>query len=744
LAEAESAPWRLAGRRWPWLAAVAAAATAGLLGVTSPAAWGHAAFLESQPDAGSRLESGPGEIRLEFTEPLNQALTKATLLDASTGEEVPAEVVTGEEKQLIVRPRERLGRAAYEVDWQTVSTVDGHTLEGSFGFGVRTAPTVTEQVVEESPLARDGWMRIGLRALLYATLFFFAGGVFNAALLAGRSEPGAWLVPRGVRPLLERAGRNPDAETDRVWARTLEVGWVALGASVGVALGEASDAGGGLTAQAVSDFLLSNGAGLARVGTVAAIALALILARSMRVAAAVAAALAFLTITLSGHANSAEPRSWAVLTDWIHLVAAAVWIGGIAQIAIAWLPAIRGLDAESRLAVIGSVLTRFGRVALPAFLVVATTGLTNALIQLGHVSALWETPYGRVLSVKIVLVGLIALASYGHALRLRPRLLAANPHPPERIERRHWRLLGIEPWLGFGAILAVAALVAFPLPPSQVGEADEAEAAASCDPCPQPKAAANQLAVAEQAGSRIAALWLRRGDGGLSGTLRLLDSNERPVEDPVELDGAELEDCGEGCWRFVLGDPERRLLATVEDQDAEHRVVVPARWEEGGSMRAERLLSRAQRAMRALHTVRTDESLTSGIRGFSVDTTYRFEAPDRMAYRTSSGNRTVAIGERGYSSNDGGPFKPGAFGADGFQLDAFFRWTIYGRSVRWLDANRRVARIILYDEATPVWYRLTIDRRTDRIVRERMITGGHFMTRRYYAFNQPLRITRPR
>jgi hypothetical protein len=339
---------------------------------------------------------------------------------------------------------------------------------------------------------------------------------------------------------------------------------------------------------------------------------------------------------------------------------------------------------------------------------------------------------------------LIALASYGHALRLRPRLLAANPHPPERIERRHWRLLGIEPWLGFGAILAVAALVAFPLPPSQVGEADEAEAAASCDPCPQPKAAANQLAVAEQAGSRIAALWLRRGDGGLSGTLRLLDSNERAVEDPVELDGAELEDCGEGCWQFVLGDPERRLLATVEDQDAEHRVVVPARWEEGGSMRAERLMSRAQRAMRALHTVRTDESLTSGIRGFSVDTTYRFEAPDRMAYRTSSGNRTVAIGERGYSSNDGGPFKPGAFGADGFQLDAFFRWTIYGRSVRWLDANRRVARIILYDEATPVWYRLTIDRRTDRIVRERMITGGHFMTRRYYAFNQPLRITRPR
>ncbi|MGH2988629.1 MAG: copper resistance CopC/CopD family protein, partial [Solirubrobacterales bacterium] len=715
-----------------------------VLGLSAPGAWGHAAFLESQPEAGTRLESGPGEIRLKFTEPLNPALAHATLVDASSGEEVPAEVVAGGEKELVVRPQERLGRAPYEVDWQTVSTVDGHTLEGSFGFGVQTAAAVTEQDVEQSPLARDGWLRIGTRALLYASLFFFAGGVLNAALLARRSEPGAWLVPRRVRPLLARAGRDSAATSEQVWARTLEAGWLALGAAVGVALAEASDASGTLSAQALSDFLLSNGAGLARVGTVVAIAIAVLLARSMRVAAAVAVALAFLTIALSGHANSAEQRSLAVVTDWVHLVAAATWIGGIAQIALAWLPAIRSLDGESRLAVIDSVLSRFGRVALAAFLVVATTGLTNALIQLGHVPALWETPYGRVLTVKIVLVGLIALASYGHALRLRPRLVAANPHPPQRAERRHWRLLGLQPWLGLGAIVAVAALVAFPLPPSQLGEADEAEAAAPCDPCPQPKAAATQLPVAEQAGSRIAAFWLWRRGEEVSGTLRLLDSNERPVDAEVELDGAALESCGEGCWRLAAANPGSRLVASVEDQGAEQRVAVPARWQGGQTARAERLLSRAQGAMRALRTVRMEEALTSGIRGFAVHTSYRFEAPDRMAYRTSTGSRTVALGKRGYSSIDGRPFKRRQFGADGFRLDSFFRWTVYGRSVRWLGANRRVARIALYDEATPLWYRLTIDRRTDRILRERMIAGGHFMTRRYLGFDEPLEITRPR
>lgn len=42
--------------------------------------------------------------------------------------------------------------------------------------------------------------------------------------------------------------------------------------------------------------------------------------------------MAFLAIALSGHANSAEPRPLAVATDWLHLLAGAVWMGGLAQI----------------------------------------------------------------------------------------------------------------------------------------------------------------------------------------------------------------------------------------------------------------------------------------------------------------------------------------------------------------------------------------------------------------------------
>src|SRR5207244_4959003 len=178
------------------------------------------------------------------------------------------------------------------------------------------------------------------------------------------------------------------------------------------------------------------------------------------------------------------------------------WSCGIAQIALTWLLQMKAAGRGLRSAVMREVLDRFGKVALPAFLIVAVSGLVNALIELGHISALWQVPYGRVLAVKISLVGVIALASYWHALRLRPKLLSANPHPPEMLERRHWRLLSAEPLLAVAVVAAAAALVAFPLPPRQHRAADEARAASpNCHPCPLSTPRADEPPVAEPAGS---------------------------------------------------------------------------------------------------------------------------------------------------------------------------------------------------------------------------------------------------
>jgi hypothetical protein len=382
-------------------------------------------------------------------------------------------------------------------------------------------------------------------------------------------------------------------------------------------------------------------------------------------------------------------------------------------------------------------------VALPAFLVVASSGAVGALVQLGHVQGLWETAYGRVLLVKIALVGLIAAASYVHALRLRPRLVAPNPHPDERLERRHWRLLRSEPLLGLGVVAAVSFLVAFPLPPRQLGEADQAAAAGPpCDPCPLPRPAAGEIAVAEQAGSHLVAGWLRRKGARLTGTVRVLDVRGKPSRAAASVRGARQSSCGRGCWRFSIKGRPRSLVVAVGRYVAR----LPARWCPESGATARRLLERTQRTMSRLGSLREVETVTSGPGSFAR-TVYRLHAPDRFAYITTGESRTVVIGRDQWFRTAGQPWRKQRYRGGGppFRTRRWFRWTPYAQEVRLLRLDRRrgLAGLALMDPGTPVWLRLTVDLRTMRALRERMIARAHYMTRRYLAFNRPARIDRP-
>ena len=722
----------------------------GVLAGSAPSAMGHAALLESTPQPGARVEVAPREATLSFNEPLNRGLTKVELSDAATGRKLRARVV-GSGRQIVVRPTKALDRGAYRVKWHTVSTEDGHALEGTFGFGVRTEAVGGAQSLEQSPLARDGWLRIAVRALFYAAFIFFAGGLLTSALLSPRERAMAWLLPARLGAALAQTGTNTEEVAERLRARTVDVGWLAAGSAVALALVEASDAGGGLSPAGVSDYLLSNVAGLGRAATVIAIVLALaVLSRSVVLASAWAA-IGLMAIAFSGHANSADPRVLAVLTNWVHLLAGAVWVGGIAQVVTAWLPTLRAGTPDVRRVVMRTVLARFGRVALPAFLLVASTGLVNALIQVEEPRALWETDYGLVLSAKIALVGVIALASYWHAVRLRPRLVAANPHPGERAEKRHRRLLGGEPAVGLAVALAAAVLAVFPLPPRQLdGSESQARAAVpACDPCPQRKPRANELASAEPAGSSIAAVWLRREGAGLRGELRVLDRNAKPRSTEPRIRGAtEPRPCGRGCLTFGLPSRPKTVDVSVREKGRTYKARIPARWAEREDDRARTLLERAQRTMRRLRSVRQLERITSGPGSLAV-TRYRLSAPDRLVYESADGRfKTVVIGRDQWLRTEGRPFEKSEYGGGlPFSTRRWFRWTNYAQSVRMLGertvAGRRVADIQLMDQGTPLWLRLRIDLATLRVVYARMVTGGHFMRQRFSAFDQPTRIEPP-
>jgi len=153
--------------------------------------------------------------------------------------------------------------------------------------------------------------------------------------------------------------------------------------------------------------------------------------------------------------------------------------------------------------------------------------------------------------------------------------------------------------------------------------------------------------------------------------------------------------------------------------------------------------------MRDLRTVRQTETITSGPGSFA-GTHYRLVAPNRFAYRTNGGARSIAIGINQWTR---GPketaWQKDRFGGGGpgFRTRSWFSWTNYAQSVRLLRTtgagHRRVAELALMDSGTPLWYRLTVQLAPLRVVAVRMIAAGHFMHQRFYAFNEPLRIAPP-
>ena len=128
----------------------------------------------------------------------------------------------------------------------------------------------------------------------------------------------------------------------------------------------------------------------------------------------------------------------------LHIIAAAVWLGGLLLMVL-----VRPVLGRARSA---AALGRYSSIALVAFIVVAVSGTVRAVIGLRTWEALLS-PYGVILSVKIV--ALIALGVLGAWYRRRligrlredaasrrfwtPRRVRARPHGRRCGRRRRSR-----------------------------------------------------------------------------------------------------------------------------------------------------------------------------------------------------------------------------------------------------------------------------------------------------------------
>ncbi len=413
-----------------------------LLALSWRSVFAHANLDSSTPAAGASLASAPPELRLDFSEDLDPSFSSVELLNSQQLVVVPGPGVIepGMPKQLrLALPP--LPNDSYTARWRVRSTIDGHITEGSIPFGVGTALSASATLppfgTPDPALALPGVLESSLRwaMLLLAALL---GGVFGFGALIWRVEDSA-SAAAATRRLVQVLTWSALA--------SLLVGGVfllqqaALAGDVGLAAALGQPLRALLTSR--SGLLL-----LLRLGLIGALLLL-----TQRLAAPHGAqqqrwrigygmaAVMLLTFSLQAHAAAVETTRWlAIGSDWLHLLATALWLGGLVALALLYQTARR--SSSTAPVPLKPTLGRFSQAALLSVAVLALTGLYSSWRQVGSWELLLATAYGRTLLVKLGLFGAALGVAALNRWWLLPQL-RRGPAPGVWLRRTLWIEAGL-------------------------------------------------------------------------------------------------------------------------------------------------------------------------------------------------------------------------------------------------------------------------------------------------------------
>ncbi|GJF29339.1 transport integral membrane protein [Kitasatospora sp. NE20-6] len=437
-------------RRAAALLAVLAAAAAVLLGGAGTAA-AHAALVATDPAQGAVTATAPAAVTLTFSEGVSLTTDSVRVLDPA-GQQVDngdAAHADGKDATARVTLRTGLGNGTYTVAWRAVSE-DSHPVGGAFTFSIgapsdTTVPASAVQGAEPDAVV----------AAAYGTARTIAYAAF--ALLVGSAVFVLVCWPRGAAV--------------HAVQRLLMTGWIALLVStVAVLLLRGPYERGTGLGQAF-DLTLVRATLDERIGTALAARLLLLAAggvflsllvgrlgqeepgedpadtgtgpapaggeedelralerraaerplRDARLGLGVAGAVLAVALTATwvgaDHSSVGIQVPLALPTAALHLLATAVWLGGLATLLV-------GL----RHAVPTAAVERFSKLALAAVTVLTATGVYQAWRGLGSWSALVDTEYGRLLLIKVGCVAaMVGLAWISRAWVARLRAAPAGP-----------------------------------------------------------------------------------------------------------------------------------------------------------------------------------------------------------------------------------------------------------------------------------------------------------------------------
>ncbi|WP_406331246.1 copper resistance CopC/CopD family protein [Streptomyces sp. NBC_00203] len=378
----------------------------------------HAALTGTDPQDGSVLKSAPRQITLTFSESvglLDDSFRVLTPENRRVHTGAPGHAGGRSDTARVSLPR-GLGTGTFTVAWRVVSA-DSHPVSGAFTFSIGK-PSATSVALPSAPAGDTA------SATLYDIARYVAYG--GLALLIGAA---GFVLACGFQGSVRRL---------------LLTGWwtLLLSTLALLLLRGPYERGTGVTAAfdpAVLRETLTSRPGVALVARLVLLGVAAFLPERVRVrergrargALVLGGALALglaVTWAAAEHASAGIQVPAAMVSSVLHLLAMALWLGGLTALLTALYRPAEPLST--------AVVTRFSRLALASVAVLAGTGVYQSWRGLGSWDALTSTSYGRILLAKLCAV-LLLLAGAAWSRRWTGRLVVAEAvlPAPAAVER---------------------------------------------------------------------------------------------------------------------------------------------------------------------------------------------------------------------------------------------------------------------------------------------------------------------
>src|SRR5919109_5565599 len=383
-----------------------------LFASSMPDSFAHPAYVKSTPQAFQTVAAPPTAVNVFFTEPIELKYSKISVIgpDGNRVDNNDPHNVNGDTASLGVSLQPGIPDGTYTVSTSVLSAVDGHLLDNAFTFGVGLGTKLSGSASGQQQQAQD-LLSIQAVASRYP-------GMIGLVMIVGGAFATLWLwKPIARVPWLSDAIAQKKIAIDKAMVKFVIIGVIlVLASGVAMIIVQAISIGGSIPDAVATKFGNVWLSRMLQSAILAAIAFSVYRrivrknvspGRSETVAILILGLAILVTNSLIAHAAATSQIS-AIVLDFFHNSAAAIWIGGLTLLGFVAAPRILEIaDEKVKATAISLLIPRFSIIVVTILGVIAITGPLLLYSIESDLSLILASLYGKFLIAKLSLAGVM-------------------------------------------------------------------------------------------------------------------------------------------------------------------------------------------------------------------------------------------------------------------------------------------------------------------------------------------------